>query len=78
MFQCFQFSSSAEQVFLFGIENWEEQVKQDPVSTMQETGWAIHSSFLVLSGLEKGFTLNVITRGQSLTISLCIGPFSAW
>ena len=45
----------------------------------RSTGCTIHSSFLVLSGLEKGFTLDVITsRGQSTTISLCIGPLSAW
>ena len=37
--------------------------KQGPVSTMQKTSWTIHSSFLVLPGLEKGFTLDVITRG---------------
>ena len=45
---------------------------------MQKTGWTIHSFFLVLSGLKKSFTLDVITRGQSTTIFLCIGPFSAW
>ena len=57
----------------------QHQVEQDPVSSMQKTGWTIHSSFLVLSGLEKGFTLDVFTsRGQSTTISLCIGPLSAW
>ena len=39
-------------------------MKQDPVSTMQRTGWTDQSSFLVLSILEKGFTLDVITRGQ--------------
>ena len=53
-------------------------MKQDPASTMQKTGWTIHSFFLVLSGLKKSFTLDVITRGQSTTIFLCIGPFSAW
>ena len=37
----------------------QHQVEQYPVSTMQKTGWAIHSSFLVLSGLEKGSTLDV-------------------
>ena len=42
---------------------------------MQKTGWTIHSFFLVLSGLKKSFTLDVITRGQSITIFLCIGPF---
>ena len=52
--------------------------EQDPASTMQKTGWTIHSFFLVLSGLKKSFTLDVITKGQSTTISLCIGPFSAW
>ena len=31
--------------------------EQDTVSTMQKTGWTIHSSFLVLPGLEKGFIL---------------------
>ena len=45
---------------------------------MQKTGWTNHFSFLVLSGLKKGFTLDVITRGQSTTIFLCIGLFSAW
>ena len=45
---------------------------------MQKTGWTIHSFFLVLSDLKKIFTLDVITRGQSITIFLCIGPFLAW
>ena len=45
---------------------------------LQKTCWTIHSSFLVLSVLEKGFTLDVITRGQSTTILLCNWPFSAW
>ena len=35
--------------------------KQHPVSTRQNAGWTSHSSFLALSGLEKGFTLDVIT-----------------
>ena len=48
------------------------------MSTMQKTGWTINSFFLVLSGLKKSFTLDVITRGQSTTIFLCIGPFYAW
>ena len=30
----------------------QHKVEQDPVSTMQKTGWTIHSSFQVLSGLE--------------------------
>ena len=51
--------------------------KQDPVSTMKKTGWTIHSSFLVLCGLEKGFTLDPITRGQSTTLFVCVGPFLA-
>ena len=38
-------------------------LKQDPVPTTQKTGWTIHSSFPVLFGLEKGFILDVITRG---------------
>ena len=29
---------------------------------MQKTGWTIHSPFLVLFGLKKNFTLDVITR----------------
>ena len=53
------------------------QIEQDPALTMQKTGWTIHSFFLVLSDLKKIFTLNVITRGQSTTIFLCIGPFLA-
>ena len=52
--------------------------KKNPASTMQKTGWTNHSFFLVLSGLKKSFTLDMITRGQSTTIFLCIGPFSAW
>ena len=52
--------------------------EQDPASTMQKTGWTINFFFLVLSGLKKSFTLDVITRGQSITIFLCIGPFLAW
>ena len=56
------------------LTRWNKRKKQDPVSTLQKTGWTIHSSFMVLSGLEKGFTLDVITRGQSTTIFLCIGP----
>ena len=55
--------------------------KQDQVSTRCKrlTGPFIPlswSCFLVLK-LEKGFTLDVITRGQSTTILLCIGPFLA-
>ena len=46
-------------VFLQGNKAKKKHRKQDPVSTMQKTGWTIHSSFLVLSGLEKGFTLDV-------------------
>ena len=44
-------------------------IKQDPVSTMQKTGWPVipHS----WSGLEKGITsIDVITMGQSTTIFL--------
>ena len=48
--------------------------KLDPMSTMQKTGWTIHSPFLVLFGVKKNFTVDVITRGQATTI---IGPFSA-
>ena len=45
---------------------------------MQKIGWTINSFFLILPGLKKSFTLDVITRGHSTTIFLCIGPFSAW
>ena len=38
---------------------------------MQKTNWTNHSPFLVWFGLEKGFTLDVITMGQSKTIFLC-------
>ena len=48
---------------------------QDPVSIMQKTSWNINSSFLVLSVLEKGFSLDLITKAQSTTIFVCIGPF---
>ena len=36
---------------------------------MQKTDWTIHFSLLVLSCLEKGFTLNKITSGQSCVLS---------
>ena len=52
--------------------------KQDPVSTMQKAGWTSHSSFLALSGLEKGFTLDVITLalgGSQLPFSCVLGHF---
>ena len=68
-----QFVMKRQNISLFC--RWSSK-KQDPVSTMQKTGWTIHSSFLVLSVLEKGFTLDVITRGQSPTIFLCIRPLS--
>ena len=45
-------------------------IKQDPVLVMQKTGWTNYSPFLVLCGLEKGFTLDVIIMGQSKTIFL--------
>ena len=41
-------------------------------------GWTTHPSLLVLSGVEKGFTVDMITRGQSTTVFQCSGPFSAW
>ena len=44
---------------------------------MQKTGWTIHSFFLVLSGLEKSFTLDMITRGQSTTIFLSTRSYAA-
>ena len=37
--------------------------------------WLDHSFHV--PGLEKGFTLDVITRAQSTSISMCNGPFSA-
>ena len=41
--------------------------------------WLDHSFlFPGLVGLKKSFTLDVITRGQSTSIFLCIGPFLAW
>ena len=70
-----QFDMKRKNTLLFC--KWSSE-KQYPVSTMQKTGCTNHSSFLVKSGLEKGFTLDLITRGQSTTIFLCIGPFSAW
>ena len=45
---------------------------------MQKTGWTNHSTFLVWFGLERRFTVDVISRGQSTTIFLCIRPFLAW
>ena len=47
----------------------QKRFKQDSVTTvniitMQKTGWTNHTYFLVLLyGLEKGFILDVITRG---------------
>ena len=38
----------------------------------------MRSFFLVLSGLEKGLFLDLITSGQSPAIFLCIGPFLIW
>ena len=49
--------------------------EQDPVSTMQKTGSTIRSSFLVWCSLEKGFTLDLTTRGQSTTVSYVLGHF---
>ena len=46
---------------LLGLD---DRWKQDPVSTLQKTGWTNYSSFLVWSGLEKGFTLIMITKVQ--------------
>ena len=37
-----------------------------------------YSSFMVWSGLEKGITLDVIAKGLSTTIFMCIRPFSTW
>ena len=51
------------------------KVKQDPVSTMQKTGWTNHSSFLVLYGSEKGFTLEVSLEGSQQLFSCVLGPF---
>ena len=39
-------------VFLQGNKAKKKHRKQDPVSTMQKTGWTIHSSFLVLSSMK--------------------------
>ena len=39
-------------------------------------GWLDHS--FLFPGVEKGFTLDVIIRGQLTTIFLCIWPFLAW
>ena len=41
------------------------QNEQDPVSTMQKTGLTNYSSFLIWSGLEKLFTLEVITGSSN-------------
>ena len=54
----------------------EEWKLKDPVSTMQKTGWTNHFSILILFVLEKGFTLDVITRRQSTNILLCMAIFS--
>ena len=54
------------------IQNW-----QDPVSTMQKTGLANHSSFLVWSG--KGYHLYGCDHyGTVNNHFLLIRPFSAW
>ena len=53
-------------------------IGNNPVSTMQKTGCTNYSPFLILSGLEKCFTLDMNTMGQSTSIFLFIWPFSTW
>ena len=56
---------------------WLEQQTRPSVNYAK--GWLDQSSsFLVLSSPAKGITLDVIDMGQSTTIFLCIGRFSAW
>ena len=47
---------------------------QDPVSTMQKTGWTNYSSLPVWKRVSP---MDVVARGELTTIFLCIGPFSA-
>ena len=51
-------------VFFQNVEPKCKVETTDSVSTMQKAGWTIHSSFLVLSGLERGFILDPITKGK--------------
>jgi len=39
---------------------------------MQKTGWTIHSFFLVLSGLKKSFTWDMINLGGSQKKIFCV------
>ena len=57
-----KFANGLYQIYLREL-NVEDLKEQDSVSTVQKTSWTIHSSFLVRSSMEKGFTLDVITRG---------------
>ena len=49
--------------------------EQDSVSTMQKNGWTIHSSFLVLSDLEKGLTWMWSLVGRQQPFSCVLGHF---
>ena len=62
------------------MADWQDETREKTRPSVNfAKDWLDHSfSFLVLSGLEKGFTLDVITRGQSTNIFLCIWTFSAW
>ena len=56
--------------FQFELAEW-KSVEQDPVSTMQKTGWTNYSSFLVSSG--KSFLpMALITCTHSITIFLSL------
>ena len=56
-----------------GVTDYKNKSKQDPVSTMQKTGWTKYSSFLVWSSLEKGFTYRGDRYGSFNNHFLCIG-----
>ena len=50
----------------------DQTTRQDPVSTMQKTGWTNYSSFLVWKRVSP---MDVVARGQLTTNLLYVGSF---
>ena len=63
-------------VFFCDVANILQDTRETRPSVNYAKDWLDHS--FLFPGLKKSFTLDMITRGQSTTIFLCIGPFSAW
>ena len=80
------FASSASQLSSHTCTNRLRQETEGPKPDVNKTqcqpckrlAGLIIPFFLVWFGLERRFTVDVISRGQSTTIFLCIRPFSAW